>query len=94
MSPAGAKDSLKLGEIFIERVKFNRRTTVVFRSDGQIDFISSNNVVYSSRNIDFKRMKWDPASSQSLLQDRRKESPPIVDVVFDDSDLLMITGSG
>lgn len=78
----------------ITRVKFHRRNTIVFRSDGQIDFIGSNNVVYSSRNIDYKKMKWEPATSAQMIKDRRKHAPAIDDVVFDEHDLLLITRMG
>ena len=80
--------------ITITRVKFHRRNTTIFRSDGQIDFLGSNNVVYSSRNIDFKRLKWDPATTSEIMQQRVKDSPSIVDVVFEDHDLLLMTSSG
>lgn len=38
----------------IVRIKFNWRTSCIFRSDGHLDFISSNNTVYSTRNLDFE----------------------------------------
>ena len=51
-------------------------------------------VVYSSRNIDFKKMKWEPATSSVIMKQRRETSPKIVDVVFDEHDLLLITSQG
>jgi len=82
------------GDIFIVKVKFYRRNTIVFRSDGQIDFIGSNNVVYSSRNIDFNKMRWDPATSPQILKERRLASPTISDVAIDEHDLLLISNTG
>ena len=40
----------------------------MFRSDGHIDFVGSSNVVYSSRNIDFRKMKWDPINEKTDLK--------------------------
>ena len=80
--------------MIITRIKFSRRCTTVFRSDGHVDFIGTNNIVYSSRNIDFNKMKWDPTSSQEILHNRRIYSPIIKDVVFDENDLLLITNEG
>lgn len=50
--------------------------------------------MYSSRNIDFNKMKWDPTNSQEILHSRRIYSPIIEDVVFDENDLLLITNEG
>ena len=78
-------------DVRITHIKFHRRNTIVFRSDGHIDFVGSSNVVYSSRNIDFKKMKWDPIDEHTDLQSRKKHSPNIVDVMIDEHDLLLIT---
>lgn len=80
--------------MFITRVKFSRRNTIVFRSDGHVDFVVSNNVVYSSRNIDFKNMRWDPATSNQKMSARNHSSPLINDVIFDEHYLLLLTNEG
>ena len=78
-------------DVKITNIKFHRRNTIVFRSDGHIDFVGSSNVVYSSRNIDFRKMKWDPINEHTDLRQRQKYSPNIVDVIIDEHDLLLIT---
>ena len=68
-----------------------RRNTIVFRSDGQVDFIGSNQIVYSTRNIDFKKMKWESANTLAKQRSHQASSPIIKDVVMDEHDLLLIS---
>lgn len=56
-----------------------------------MDFVGSNNVVYSSRNIDFKKMKWEPISEQTDLKERTRHAPTITDVMIDEHDLLLVS---
>lgn len=65
---AGETMLKQAGNVKIVKVKFHRRNTIVFRSDGHIDFVGSSNVVYSSRNIDFRKMKWDPINEKTDLK--------------------------
>ena len=51
-------------------------------------------MVYSSRSIDFKKMKWEPIMSSEVHKERRNHSPIISDVIIDEHDLLLITSSG
>lgn len=81
-------------DVLISRVKFHRRNTIVFWSDGQVDFVGSNHVVYSTCNIDFVKLKWDPATSTDVLHERSRHSPVVNDVVVDERDLLLITNQG
>ena len=68
---SGSNDlNISTEDVTITRVKFTRRNTIVFRSDGHIDFVGSSNVVYSSRNIDFKKMKWEPINEKTDLKAR------------------------
>ena len=39
-------------------------------------------------------MKWEPATSPHILKERRQTAPEIVDVIFDEHDLLLITKQG
>ena len=82
---------MPVDNVKIVKVKFHRRNTIVFRSDGHIDFVGSSNVVYSSRNIDFRKMKWDPVNEKTDMKQRQKYSPNIVDVMIDEHDLLLVT---
>ena len=87
-------EKLSKVDVQITKVKFYRRNTIIFRSDGQIDFIGSNNVVYSSRNIDFETMRWEPVTSPSVLKRRKETAPKLLDVIFDEHDLLLVANNG
>ena len=73
----------------IVKIKFNWRTSFIFRSDGHMDFISSNNTVYSTRNLDFESMEYVQGSEVSTIKVTKK--PVIKDAVCEDNDLLLIT---
>lgn len=60
------KTSARPDDVHITRVEFKFRKTLVFRSDGQVDFITSDNQVYSSTAIDFHNLQVDPISNPIL----------------------------
>ena len=74
----------------ISRVKFYWRTTFIFRSDGHLDYIGSNNTVYSTRNLDFEAMEYKDGPAPASSEAGRK-APVIKDAVCEEGDLLLIT---
>jgi hypothetical protein len=47
----------KKDDFEIVRTKFFQQATVVFRSDGHIDYTIPGGEMFSSRNIDFENLK-------------------------------------
>ena len=83
------KSEKDLPSTSIDRVKFNQRTTFIFKSDGQMDYITSNNIVFSTKNLDFDQMEYVVDNLHISSTSRKKVT--IKDAVAEEHDLLLIT---
>ena len=75
----------------IVKVHFHWRRTLVYRSDGQVDFVTTNNVVYSSKMVDFQNMILSTDKDPEKIKKRIKNNPTIKFAVFDEHEMFLVT---